>query len=239
MQPSEHFAETDPSSVATSARSQQSAPQVKPQMDPNRPILRSRTASADLVQEPIQSSTLGGGSGADAASHVIPTSATASPAEPAQEDAKITSSQNLPATQPQAAPQVQQQQQATPGNQSSQTDTPTASSEQNAAATTQPLANAPARPRTSRNRLSHQPRIQRSHLRKTPRPLRLRLHLRHSNRSSHRPRPGTSPARPIHPQRAAKRTPQQLPNSLLTRLPSPTDESEPAKPSTPGGGSVL
>jgi polysaccharide biosynthesis/export protein len=92
--------------------------------------------------------SLGGGSGSESASPVVPVSLVADPAPRDVQDTKITTSQNALATLPQAAPQAQQQeqQQAMPGNQSRPTDTPKASREQNAAATIQQPVNAPAQP---------------------------------------------------------------------------------------------
>ena len=179
-------------------------------------------ASADLLQEPIQPSTLGGASGADAASHATPTSAAASPAGPVQEDTKITSSRSDPATLPEPAHQAQEQEQSTPADHSRQSVTPTASSEQNAAATIPQPAKAPAQPKDEPEPAkpsTPDTKITSSQNGSATRP-QAATQADPLVRQQEQPQaiPGNQSSQTETPR---NRTPQPLSSSLLRRLPSP------------------
>ena len=143
-------------------------------------------ASADLLQEPIQPSTLGGASGADAASHATPTSAQLLLPGLCR---RIQRSHLRGVTRPRCLSlHIKHRNRNSPRAGINPARSYTHSEQRTERRSNHPAASLrllPS-PRMSRNRLSRQPRIQRSHLRKTARPLGLsavKLTLWYGNRA--------------------------------------------------------
>jgi polysaccharide export outer membrane protein len=166
---------------------------------------------------------------------VVPVSLVAVLADPAPRDAKdtkITTSQNAPATPPQA------QQQATPGNQSSHTNTPPASGEQNAAAIIQHPANAPAQPDDESELakpLTPDTKITSSQNAPVTPPQTVPQAQQQEQQQA---MPGNQSSQSDTPTASSEQNAAATIQQPVNAPSQPNDQREPAKPSTLGGGSV-